>query len=271
MEEDHDNPHRFRTVEFLKGHVASIFNFYYPNFVDDICENNNDDNSEEQQLKPCPSSTRINGFYHYLLDDGTVYNTHTRHLVSSTRWVVNFANLLLNDIDVFAQSCTLSNSNNCECEGETSTTPKTTTSTTSTIKTRCSLHTSSMPSKEVLLSLASDALIFLLSDAHRNKVTITCEDASSPQKVLHGYRWVFSTEEDSSKHDSTNHAYGLAFVVLALSMALKIDLNPPSCDVSSFPAVDSDKNPEIPPPTPSTLPSLTTTTLTPPQQPQQRK
>ena len=31
------------------------------------------------------------GFYHFYKDDGTVYDAHTRHLVSSTRFVFNFA------------------------------------------------------------------------------------------------------------------------------------------------------------------------------------
>src|SRR5262245_19407811 len=58
----------FRSRAFLEGHVGDTLAFYYPRCVD-------------------PSG----GFYHSFRDDGAVYDAHTRHLVSSTRFVVNFA------------------------------------------------------------------------------------------------------------------------------------------------------------------------------------
>ena len=52
----------------LLGHIRHTLGFYAPRCVD-------------------PSG----GFYHFYLDDGSVYDAHTRHLVSSTRFVFNFA------------------------------------------------------------------------------------------------------------------------------------------------------------------------------------
>eukprot|EP00055_Hartaetosiga_balthica_P008145 m.29326 g.29326 ORF g.29326 m.29326 type:complete len:464 (+) comp6141_c0_seq1:173-1564(+) len=149
----------FKDCGFLREHVVSIFNFYYPKFLDD-CEDGG------------------GGFFHYLMDDGTVYNKHSRHLVSSTRLVVNFVAMILNDTAVCSSG-----------------------------------------SKELLRSLAQQALDFLVSSAHRHNV-------GGKEKPLYAYRWVFSTEEDPTKNDDTNHAYGLAFVMLALSMALKLNLEP---------------------------------------------
>ena len=45
-------------------HVEHTLSFYHPRAID-------------------PSG----GFYHFLKDDGTVFDAHTRHLVSSTRYV----------------------------------------------------------------------------------------------------------------------------------------------------------------------------------------
>ena len=61
------------TVDFfspamIQDHIASTMRFYHPRCID-------------------PSG----GFYHYFKDDGTVYNQHHRHLVSSTRFVFNYA------------------------------------------------------------------------------------------------------------------------------------------------------------------------------------
>ncbi|MEY2993343.1 MAG: hypothetical protein RL357_278 [Pseudomonadota bacterium] len=56
----------FTRAEFLKAHVASILAFYEPVAMD-------------------PRG----GFYHYLRDDGVVYEREHRHLVSATRWVFN--------------------------------------------------------------------------------------------------------------------------------------------------------------------------------------
>ena len=58
----------FRSSAFLLAHVAHTMAFYRPRCVD-------------------PSG----GFYHFYKDDGTVYDPHTRHLVSSTRFVFNHA------------------------------------------------------------------------------------------------------------------------------------------------------------------------------------
>jgi mannose/cellobiose epimerase-like protein (N-acyl-D-glucosamine 2-epimerase family) len=60
--------HDFRSPAFLTAHVAHTMRFYTPRAVD-------------------PSG----GFYHFFKDDGTVYDRSTRHLVSSTRFVFNYA------------------------------------------------------------------------------------------------------------------------------------------------------------------------------------
>lgn len=59
---------RFASPEFLRDHIHSILDFYAPN-VDD------------------PAG----GFFQNFSDDGSVYDPHTRHLVSSTRFVFNYA------------------------------------------------------------------------------------------------------------------------------------------------------------------------------------
>ena len=58
----------FRDPEFLLAHIRHTMWFY-----DGRC--------------PDPSG----GFFHFYKDDGTVYDRHTRHLVSSTRFVFNHA------------------------------------------------------------------------------------------------------------------------------------------------------------------------------------
>ena len=58
----------FRSTAFLLDHVATTMRFYHPRCID-------------------PSG----GFYHFFRDDGTVYDRTTRHLVSSTRFVFNYA------------------------------------------------------------------------------------------------------------------------------------------------------------------------------------
>jgi mannose/cellobiose epimerase-like protein (N-acyl-D-glucosamine 2-epimerase family) len=58
----------FRNRAFLERHVRDTLAFYHPRCID-------------------PSG----GFYHFFRDDGTIYDRSTRHLVSSTRFVVNFA------------------------------------------------------------------------------------------------------------------------------------------------------------------------------------
>jgi mannose/cellobiose epimerase-like protein (N-acyl-D-glucosamine 2-epimerase family) len=58
----------FRSREMLLSHIAHTMRFYHPRCID-------------------PTG----GFYHFFRDDGTVYDRHTRHLVSSTRFVFNYA------------------------------------------------------------------------------------------------------------------------------------------------------------------------------------
>jgi mannose/cellobiose epimerase-like protein (N-acyl-D-glucosamine 2-epimerase family) len=58
----------FRSLEFLRAHIAHTMTFYHPRAID-------------------PQG----GFFHYFLDDGTVYDVAHRHLVSSTRFVFNYA------------------------------------------------------------------------------------------------------------------------------------------------------------------------------------
>ena len=60
-------PVSFRSDSFLRSHISSILAFYLPRCVD-------------------PTG----GFYHCYTDDGRVYDRHTRHIVSSTRFVIVF-------------------------------------------------------------------------------------------------------------------------------------------------------------------------------------
>ena len=58
----------FRSPEFLRAHIAQTMAFYHPRCID-------------------PAG----GFFHYFKDDGSVYDASHRHLVSSTRFVFNYA------------------------------------------------------------------------------------------------------------------------------------------------------------------------------------
>jgi mannose/cellobiose epimerase-like protein (N-acyl-D-glucosamine 2-epimerase family) len=58
----------FRSRRFLLDHIERTMAFYHPRAID-------------------PHG----GFYHFFKDDGTVYDTRTRHLVSSTRFIFNYA------------------------------------------------------------------------------------------------------------------------------------------------------------------------------------
>ena len=58
----------FRSERFLRAHIADIMAFYHPRAID-------------------PRG----GFFHYFRDDGTVYDTVHRHLVSSSRFVFDYA------------------------------------------------------------------------------------------------------------------------------------------------------------------------------------
>ena len=58
----------FRSQAFLREHVRRTMAFYHPRCID-------------------PAG----GFFHYFKDDGRVYDATHRHLVSSTRFVFNYA------------------------------------------------------------------------------------------------------------------------------------------------------------------------------------
>ena len=58
----------FRSIDFLRGHIADTMRFYHPRSID-------------------PTG----GFFHYYKNDGRVYDSAHRHLVSSTRFVFNNA------------------------------------------------------------------------------------------------------------------------------------------------------------------------------------
>ncbi|WP_297577284.1 AGE family epimerase/isomerase [uncultured Deefgea sp.] len=58
----------FQHRDTLLAHIAQTMRFYHPRAID-----------------------ASGGFYHFFLDDGTIYDAHTRHLVSSTRFVFNYA------------------------------------------------------------------------------------------------------------------------------------------------------------------------------------
>jgi mannose/cellobiose epimerase-like protein (N-acyl-D-glucosamine 2-epimerase family) len=58
----------FRSEAFLRSHIAHTMAFYHPRAVD-----------------------ARGGFFHYFSDNGSVYDAFHRHLVSSTRFVFNYA------------------------------------------------------------------------------------------------------------------------------------------------------------------------------------
>ena len=58
----------FRSRDFLLDHIRHTMAFYHPRAID-----------------------RQGGFFHFFRDDGSIYDSHTRHLVSSTRFVFNYA------------------------------------------------------------------------------------------------------------------------------------------------------------------------------------
>lgn len=60
----------FRSPTFLRQHIVWIMDFYATRATD-------------------PSG----GMYHYFLDDGTVFDARTRHLVNATRFVITHAML----------------------------------------------------------------------------------------------------------------------------------------------------------------------------------
>lgn len=66
----------FTSVDFLHQHIQSILDFYAPNV-----------------------RAEDGGFHQCFKDDGSVYDHGMRHLVSSTRFVFNYANASLHDPD----------------------------------------------------------------------------------------------------------------------------------------------------------------------------
>ncbi|WP_211474343.1 AGE family epimerase/isomerase [Collimonas humicola] len=58
----------FRHPAFLLQHVRDTMRFYHPRAID-----------------------ATGGFYHFFKDDGSIYDSETRHLVSSTRFIFNYA------------------------------------------------------------------------------------------------------------------------------------------------------------------------------------
>ena len=59
----------FRSPEFLDDHIHSILAFYHPRCID----------------------RQRGGYFQHFRDDGSIYDADTRHLVSSTRFVFNYA------------------------------------------------------------------------------------------------------------------------------------------------------------------------------------
>jgi mannose/cellobiose epimerase-like protein (N-acyl-D-glucosamine 2-epimerase family) len=63
-----DDP-SFRDPTFLDRHIRQTMAFYHPRCIDHQC----------------------GGFFHFFRDDGSIYDADTRHLVSSTRFIFNYA------------------------------------------------------------------------------------------------------------------------------------------------------------------------------------
>ena len=61
-------PPSFLHPDFLLTHIADTMRFYHPRCID-----------------------HSGGFFHFFKDDGAVYDRETRHLVSSTRFIFNYA------------------------------------------------------------------------------------------------------------------------------------------------------------------------------------
>lgn len=127
----------FRQADVLRAHVADTMAFYDPVALD-------------------PNG----GFFHYFRDDGSVYDASHRHLVSSTRFVFNYAMAAI------------------EFE------------------------------REDYRERARHGLRYL-RETHRNPIG-------------GGYAW---TIRDGVAEDRMNHCYGVAFVLLAYSTALKAGID----------------------------------------------
>lgn len=59
----------FRSRQFLLNHIQHTMDFYYPRGID----------------------TERGGFFHYLYDDGSIFDPNSRHLVNSCRYVYTYA------------------------------------------------------------------------------------------------------------------------------------------------------------------------------------
>lgn len=127
----------FRQADVLRAHVADTMAFYDPVALD-------------------PNG----GFFHYFRDDGSVYDASHRHLVSSTRFVFNYAMAAIEF------------------------------------------------KREDYRERARHGLRYL-REAHRNPIG-------------GGYTW---TIRDGVAEDRMNHCYGVAFVLLAYSTALKAGID----------------------------------------------
>jgi len=128
----------FRSPAFLRRHIADTMAFYHPHAID-------------------PAG----GFFQYFKDDGTIYDRSHRHLVSSTRFVFNYAMAAIE----FGDDAKLA------------------------AEYRDAVHHG----------------LRYLREVHRNAQT-------------GGYAW---TIRDGAPEDRTNHAYGVAFVLLAYASARK--------------------------------------------------
>ena len=126
----------FHSATFLRGHIAQTMAFYHPRAID-------------------PAG----GFFHYFKDDGTIYDHRHRHLVSSTRFVFNYAMAAIE------------------------------------LDTTAALHNAYLD--------ATRHGLHYLREVHRDPRT-------------GGYAW---TIRDGRPEDRTNHAYGVAFVLLAYASA----------------------------------------------------
>ena len=125
----------FRRRSFLLSHIQKTLDFY--------------DKSVDPQ----------GGFYHFFKDDGTIYDKHTRHIVSSTRFVINYALAYIHF------------------------------------------------GKKEYLDRTRHAVDYV-RNVHRNPET-------------GGYAWVIY---DGKPKGDTNHCYGLAFVLLCYTYALRVGI-----------------------------------------------
>ncbi|MBI5271239.1 MAG: AGE family epimerase/isomerase [Burkholderiales bacterium] len=139
----------FRSAAFLREHLLQTMAFY-------------DGPDGHRAVDPS------GGLYHFLLDDGRVSDRHTRHLVSSTRYVFTYAN--------------------------------------------AARHFPDHPHASRWRATARHALAFV-QDVHRDPPS-------------GGYTWLLHWESGRKQvMDTTQHCYGLAFVLLAQAHAVMAGLD----------------------------------------------